>query len=201
MEMKDINDQINKNPLTKEESRKQFVEMTEKLDIKHSFTFEEAWEAGEIIRRKQDYRDKIVEFENQLKNIEGALTGEELEKLNPVKHSFADGCYVREIFNPADELIITKIHKKTHPYFLVEGEMSILTEDGVVNLKAPHNGITLAGTKRVIYTHTDCRFITVHVTDSTDLKDIENEVIAKDFTDKEISLETVELLKNKGNLK
>ena len=79
--------------------------------------------------------------------------------------------------------------------------MSILTEDGVVNLKAPHNGITLAGTKRVIYTHTDCRFITVHVTDSTDLKDIENEVIAKDFTDKEISLETVELLKNKGNLK
>lgn len=201
MEMKDINDQINKHPLTKEESKKQFVEMTEKLNIKHSFTFEEAWEAGEMIRRKQDYRNKIVEFEDQLKNIEGALTGEELEKVNPVKHSFADGCYVREIFNPANELIVTKIHKKTHPYFLVEGEMSVLTENGVVNLKAPHNGITLAGTKRVIYTHTDCRFITVHVTNSTNLKDIENEVIAKDFTDKEISLDTVELLKNKGNLK
>jgi hypothetical protein len=198
MEMKDINDQINENPLTKEESKTQFVEMTEKLGIKHSFTFEEAWEAGQMIRNKKDYRNKITQLEDQLRSIDGVLTGEELERVNPLKHSFADGCYIREVFNPADELIVTKIHKKTHPYFLVEGEMSVLTEDGVVNLKAPHNGITLAGTKRVIYTHTDCRFITVHVTNSTDLKDIENEVIAKDFADKEISIDNIELLKNKG---
>ena len=79
--------------------------------------------------------------------------------------------------------------------------MSILTENGVIDLKAPHNGITLAGTKRVIYTHTDCRFITVHVTDSIDLSDIENEVIAKDFNDPEISLKDIELLKNSKLIK
>ena len=201
MSIEKINKQIKENPLSKEESRAQFVEMTEELGIKHSFTFEEAWEVAENLRRKKDFRESIVEFENNFKQDERALTGQELEKTNPVKHLFADGCYVREIFNPANELLVTKIHKKTHPFFLVEGEMSILTENGVIDLKAPHNGITLAGTKRVIYTHTDCRFITVHVTDSTDLSDIENEVIAKDFNDPEISLKDIELLKNSKLIK
>ena len=199
--MKKINKQIEENPLTKEESRTQFIENTEKMGIKHSFTFDEAWEAGVLIRKKHEYREKIIGFEKQLLNMDGVLVGEEVEKVNPLKHLFADGCYIREIFNPANELIITKIHKITHPFFLVEGEMSILTEDGVTHLKAPHNGITLAGTKRVVYTHTDCRFITVHVTSSTDLQEIENEVIAKDFSDEEISLENIELLKKEINLK
>jgi hypothetical protein len=171
------------------------------LTTKHSFTFDEAWEVGELIRKKREYREKIIVFEKQLRSMNGALVGKEAEKLNPLKHLFADGCYIREIFFPANELIITKIHKITHPFFLVEGEMSILTEDGAVHLKAPHNGITLAGTKRVIYTHTDCRFITVHVTGSTDLQEIENEVIAKDFSDEKISLENIELLKKEITLK
>tara|TARA_A100000172_G_C3002983_1_gene96976 strand:- start:157 stop:750 length:594 start_codon:yes stop_codon:yes gene_type:complete len=196
MNMEDINKQIQENPLSKEEARKQFVEQTEKLGLKHSFSFDEAWEVGEILRKKQEYRDKIMELEEQLLEADGVVTGEELNKECPVKHLFADGCYIREIFNPAEQIIVTKIHKKTHPFFLVEGEMSILTEDGVNTIKAPHNGITQAGTKRVIYTHTDCRFITVHATDKTDIQEIEDEVIAKDFNDPEISLEDVKKLKN-----
>ena len=42
-----IDKQIEKKPLTKEESRKQFVEQTEKLGLKHNFNFDEAWEIGE----------------------------------------------------------------------------------------------------------------------------------------------------------
>jgi hypothetical protein len=199
--MKKINKQIEENPLTKEERRTQFIENTEKMGIKHSFTFDEAWEIGELIRKKYEYREKIIEFEKQLLSMDGALVGKELDKVNPLKHSFADGCYIREIFIPANTLVISKIHKIAHPFFLVEGEVSILTEDGVVHLKAPHNSITLAGTKRVLYTHTNCRFITVHVTGSTDLQEIENEVIAKDFSDEEISLENIELLKKEITLK
>jgi hypothetical protein len=199
--MKKINEQIEENPLTKEERRAQFIENTEKMDIKHSFTFDEAWEVVELIRKKHEYREKVIEFEKQLLSTDGALVGEELEKVSPLKHSFADGCYIREIFIPANGLVISKIHKIAHPFFLVEGEVSILTENGVVHLKAPHNSITLAGTKRILYTHTNCRFITVHVTSSTDLQEIENEVIAKDFSDEKISLENIELLKKEINLK
>ena len=115
--MKKINEQIEENPLTKEERRAQFIENTEKMGIKHSFTFDKAWEVVELIRKKHEYREKIIGFEKQLLNMDGVLVGEEVEKVNPLKHLFADGCYIREIFNPANELIITKIHKITHPFF------------------------------------------------------------------------------------
>jgi len=191
-----IDKQIEKEPLTKEESRKQFIEQTEKLGLKHSFNFDEAWEIGEQLKKRKDFRERITDLEKQVTNFEGVIVGEEMEKTNPVKHSFADGCYIREIFNPANELIITKIHKKEHPFFLMEGKMSILTEDGVEHIEAPYHGITKPGTKRAIYTHTDCVFVTVHATENTDIQKIEEEVIAKDFNDPEITLEDIKLLKN-----
>jgi len=191
-----IDKQIEKEPLTKEESRKQFIEQTEKLGLKHSFNFDEAWEIGEQLKKRKDFRERITDLEKQVTNFEGVIVGEEMEKTNPVKHSFADGCYIREIFNPANELIITKIHKKEHPFFLMEGKMSILTEDGVKHIEAPYHGITKPGTKRAIYTHTDCVFVTVHATENTDIQKIEEEVIAKDFNDPEITLEDIKLLKN-----
>ena len=74
--------------------------------------------------------------------------------------------------------------------------MSIITETGVERIQAPHQGITVPGTKRVIYAHTDCVFVTVHATKHTDIKKIEKEVIAEDFSDPKVALQDVELLKN-----
>ena len=66
--------------------------------------------------------------------------------------------------------------------------MSILTENGISTIEAPYNGITEPGTKRAIYTHTDCVFITVHATELTDVDEIVNEVTATDFSDEDIAL-------------
>ena len=181
MTIEKIDKQVEENPLTKEECKAQFIEKTEELGIKHSFDFDEAWEIGQELRKRKEFRESITTLENQITNIEGTLVGEELHELNPVKHSFADGCYIREIFNPAGLLLVTKIHKKKHPFFLMKGKMSILTEEGIKQIEAPYHGITYPGTKRVIYTHTDCLFVTVHVTNETDLEKIEEEMITKDF--------------------
>ena len=78
--------------------------------------------------------------------------------------------------------------------------MSILTENGVIHIQAPHHGITKPGTKRFIYTHTDCVFITVHATDQTDVAKIEKEVIADNFNDPAISLEEFKQLTKKEKL-
>jgi len=204
--IEEINGQVRDNPLTKEESKEQFLEVTEKLGLKHSFEFDEAWEIGEELKRRKDFRNKITELETQIKNTddERILVGKELHEYNPVKHSFADGCYIREIFNPAHELIITKIHKKKHPFFLLKGQMSILTESGIKYIEAPYHGITKPGTKRVIYTHSECTFITVHGGDwdeSTGIENIEKEIIAEDFNDPVITVEDLKLLKNNNNLK
>ena len=200
MNLNEINKQAETNPLSKEDLKKQFVETTQKLGIKHTFNFDEAYEIGQELVRRQTFRNKIVEFEDKLNNSELALSQKELHEKNPVKHSFADGCYIREIFNPAGELLVTKIHKKEHPFFLMKGKMSILTEDGVKHIQAPHHGITKPGTKRIIYTHTDCVFVTVHATDKTDVDEIEKEVIASDFNDPAISLEEFKQLTKKEQL-
>ena len=74
--MKHIDDQAINNPLSKEDLRKQFIEQTEKLGLKHTFTFDEAWEVAQEIRRKQEYRQKITKLHEQLED-EGGIVGEE----------------------------------------------------------------------------------------------------------------------------
>ena len=167
----------------------QFDFWTQTLGLEHTFSFDEMYdlalskraEKRQLQASKEQFRTSIMQVQENMENHPNGLTGEALEKLNPLKHSFADGCYIREIFNPKGELLVTKIHKVSHPFFLMKGDMTILMEDGIKRIKAPHYGITPAGTKRIIYCHEDCVFVTVHATKLTDIKAIEEEVIAKDF--------------------
>ena len=190
-----IKKQVKNKPLTKEQSRAQFVEVTEALGLKHSFNFDEAWEIGLEIRKREEFREKVVDLEQVMMEVEGT-TGEVMHVANPTKHTFAGGCYIREIYNPANIIIVTKIHKKEHPFFLMKGEMSILTENGIENIKAPYQGITKPGTKRVIYTHEECVFITVHATDNTIIEDVEDEVVCTTYQDLPPGCDAIEMLKN-----
>jgi len=167
--------------------------------LKHSFNFDEAWEVGLEIRQRKEFREKISDLEQAVIDA-GNTTGEVMHKANPVKHTFAGGCYIREIYNPAHELIITKIHKKEHPFFLMKGEMSILTEEGIQNIKAPYQGVTKPGTKRAIYTHEECIFITVHATENTTIEDVEEEVVCTKYEDLPQGQDVIDILK-KINLK
>ena len=194
-----ITKQVIDKPLTKEESKAQFVEVTEILGLKHSFNFDEAWEIGLEIRKRKDFREKISELEDAVIGM-GDTTGDVMHNANPVKHTFAGGCYIREIYNPANELIITKIHKKEHPFFLMKGEMSILTEEGIQHIKAPYQGITKIGTKRVIYTHEECIFTTVHSTNNTTISEAEEEIACTRYEDLPPGCDVLEIMK-KINLK
>jgi len=187
LSMQEIDNQIETRPLTKEQAKEQFIEKTKELNIQHAFKFDEAWDFIEHKRKQEKFRQTIVKFEKAINNHENSL-GNELHELNPTKHSFADGQYIREIYNPAGLVLVTKIHNKTHPFFLMKGEMSIITEEGAEKIKAPYQGITKAGTKRVIYTHSECVFITVHRTDTLSVKEIEKEVIADSFDNTHLSV-------------
>lgn len=129
------------------------------------------------IIRKQEVREGIQKLQDKISSLPGALG----EDPFPLKHSFAHGLYVREITCPAGMLIVTKIHKFSHPVFLLKGDVSILEETGTRRIKAPCSFITSAGTKRVCYTHSETVWTTVHATKETDLEKIEEEIIAKNF--------------------
>ena len=83
-------------------------------------------------------------------------------------------------------MLVTKIHKVEHPFFLLKGEMSVLSEEGEMHITAPYYGVTPIGTKRVIVAHTDCTFVTVHPTNKTSLEEIEDDLIAKDYNQLEV---------------
>jgi len=133
-----------------------------------------------IAKNNPGIRDKILLFEKALGKFPGAKFGDDAF---PLKHTFVDGAYVREIFMPKGYLTTSKIHKFEHPYFIMKGEVSVLTEEGVVRIKAPFAGITKPGTKRVIYIHEDCVWITCHTNpdNGEDLLKIEDRIIAKTF--------------------
>ena len=153
-------------------------------------------EAEDVLAIKTEFRDKVSELERIGHDENVWMSDNELQERNPVKNTFTDGYYMREIFSPAGQLLISKIHKREHAYFLMEGELSILTEEGVFRIKAPHQGITKPGTKRVIYTHSDVSFITVHGTNKKTVEEVEEEVIAKDYNDPLVTAEDLKLLKS-----
>lgn len=189
--MRDIDHQIKTAPLTKEDARKQFLEKTEELGLNHVFSFDEAWDFIEYKRSQQLFDEAVSRFDKSISKSINYLGDNALHAMNPTTHSFADGQYIREIYNPADSIIITKIHKKNHPFFLLEGKMTIITLEETITIEAPHYGVTKAGTKRIIYTHEPCRFVTVHRTDSTSISEIEEEVVTDSFD--ELNLQPREL--------
>ncbi len=122
--------------------------------------------------------NKMLEFEQALAQLPGTKFGDDA---CPLKHTFGDHLYIREITMPKGMLVVSKLHKTTHPYFVLKGDVTVLTPDGEIRIKAPFSGITEAGTKRILYMHEETVWITVHSTKETTLEEIEKEVIAETY--------------------
>ena len=125
-------------------------------------------------------RSKILDFEDFLMQQPGAIVGD--SEAIPLEHFFADGMYIRKIFIPKDTVCVGKIHKGTHPVFLMSGVIDIVSEEnGIQRMTAPQMIISSDGTKRVGHAIEDVVWIEVYATDETDLEKIEDEVIAKSY--------------------
>jgi hypothetical protein len=121
-------------------------------------------------------RETILRFESALRDLPQTDC--------PLKHTFAPGTYAREIFLPAETFIVGKIHKHAHLNVVVRGRCTVVTEFGRREIDATRGPVTFtsdAGTKRALFVHEDTVWITVHRTDSTDLAEIEREIIAPDY--------------------
>ena len=180
--------------ITKEQAREQFDKHTKELNLVHTFDFDEVYdllmERRLAKERQSSFRDNVIKFESHVKTIPGALGADPF----PLEHSFADGLYIRKLTVPAKTLTVTKIHAVNHAFFLQQGTISVLTEEGVKKYTAPYQGITKAGTKRIIYHHDEVIFTTVHSTKETDIDKIEVEVIAQDFEGLENRLEAESII-------
>lgn len=121
--------------------------------------------------------DTINSVQDKIDLFESILLNE--EQVNcPLQHFFTPGLYTRQIFIPKGTYLTSKVHKTAHPYIISVGEISVFIEDeGEVLLKAPHMGITLPGTRRVLFAHTDVVWTTFHATDKETVEEVEKDII------------------------
>jgi len=140
----------------------------------------------EIIKKEQQLqkRSGILELEGALMEFED---GENVVKgdseVFPLKHTFTDGIYIRQMSMKKDSFVIGKIHKHNHVWFLLTGEISVADENDTVDYIAPCYVEAPAGSKRMIYAHKDSIWVNVHAnpTGTQDLEELEELIIAKDY--------------------
>jgi hypothetical protein len=123
-----------------------------------------------------------AEIRAGVSELAGALLALPQEEL-PVQHDFLDGVYMRTVFMKADTIVIGKIHKQEHVAIISKGHATVLTEHGVIDIKAPFLFKSPPGARRALRIHEDMVWTTVHRSEHTDLESLEEQLIAKDFDD------------------
>jgi hypothetical protein len=133
-------------------------------------------------------RERIIELELAMQQLPNA---ENMEQFNQdgtpqsrVTHHFGTGVYARELFIPAGNLIVSKIHRGKTFSCIAKGVISVICpHSGYNTYTGPHCFVSEPFTKRIVIAHEDTLWITSHGTDKTDLDEVEAEIIAIDFGD------------------
>ena len=114
-----------------------------------------------IKKSVQDIQDIIVK-NNHVDGFYG--DGESVVEVPevPIKHSFADQIYIRQMDMNKDDVVVGAIHNHLHAWFLMKGKIKVATEDSVVTYSAPTYVNAKAGAKRVIAAIEDSVFVNIH---------------------------------------
>ena len=139
-------------------------------------------------------RKKILKLEKALINISDGVNvegdGKKIVrngKIAPIKHSFADGIYIRQMDMIKNSVVVGAIHKHLHVWFLLTGHVTIATEDKTENYIAPCYVVSTPGVKRVILANEDSIFVNIHKNPSNtkNLDKLEKEIVALNYEEYE----------------
>ncbi|MGQ0727276.1 hypothetical protein [Acidovorax sp.] len=86
----------------------------------------------------------------------------------PVRHHFAPGVYAREITIPKDTVLVGVVHKRDNLVVLSAGRLRLVTDEGTVEIAAPHTRMCKAGTKNAAVALEDSVWTNFFATDETD---------------------------------
>jgi hypothetical protein len=139
---------------------------------------QDAYGIMEILPSDPDIRGKIMRLEETMMNLPESMKDD-----LPVEHLFSQGVYARTITIPKGCLLIGMIHKHKNLNIISKGDISVLTEDGVVRVQAGARIVSPPGVKRVGFTHEDTIWTTIHGTYEINLEEIEREFIVKEFSE------------------
>jgi len=102
-----------------------------------------------------ELRDKIQDFEDLLLESDGQFTPDIIQY-------FCSGVYMRQVFFPAGTLVTGRVHRFPCLNVLLQGEIEVVTDQGVKLLVAPLVFEAPAGVKRAARVISDTIWLTVH---------------------------------------
>ena len=105
----------------------------------------------------------------------------------PLKHTFVDGLYIREMKMDKGSFAIGKLQKNEHLWMLLQGKLTVTTQSSSEEYIGPCYVKAKPGEKKAVYAHEDSIFVNIYPNpDNTeDLEKIENTWIAKDYLEYE----------------
>tara|TARA_R110000737_G_scaffold188908_1_gene210994 strand:+ start:6074 stop:6538 length:465 start_codon:yes stop_codon:yes gene_type:complete len=138
-------------------------------------------------------REEIQSLQDMLvsqadgENIEGDGKNIIHSKNFPLKHTFADGIYIRQMDMKAGSMVVGAIHNHLHVWFLLTGNLSVATEESVEEFVAPCYVLSTPGAKRVIYAVEDSIFVNIHKNPENikNIKKLEDEIVSLTFEEYE----------------
>ena len=121
------------------------------------------------------------------KNIEGDGKNIIHSENFPLKHTFADGVYIRQMDMKSESMVVGAIHNHLHVWFLLTGHLAVITEDTTEEFISPCYVLATPGSKRVIYALEDSIFVNIHKNPNNikDIKKLEDEIVSLTFEDYE----------------
>lgn len=127
--------------------------------------------------------ESVVHLEETIKN---SIDTGDIQNIDLVTtHHFSKGMYVRQLDIPQGIVIVGKRHRGHTLNILSKGKMVIVSGTEKLTVEAPYTFTSEPYTKKAMYALEDSSFMNVHITDSTDINEIENTFIIpeEEFTE------------------
>lgn len=115
-------------------------------------------------------RERVVQIQEALLTLPQADVAK-------TDHYFQGGMYCRRMWIPAGVLIAGKTHKTDHLFIGCSGELVVWGEGPRYLLRAGDIKKSQRGTKRLVYSLSECVVLTLHRAEEKPLEDLEREMV------------------------
>lgn len=98
-----------------------------------------------------------------------------------VKHYFAPGLYAREATMPAGTLGVGAVHVFPHICVISKGYVSVFTDKGRTDIRAPYTYVAEAGVQRTLLAHEETVWTTFHNADVKTVEEAERLLVVSNY--------------------
>ena len=113
---------------------------------------------NELNKTKDQRREEILMVEAAMRILEPIEI--------PTDHYFADGLVARAVFLPKESTVTGHIHLRDH-IVVVNGDVTVVTEEGSHRYTGMHTFVGKAGSKRAVHAHEATTWVAINACSAT----------------------------------